>query len=499
MVFNSLNFLLFFPIVLMVYFLIPPKIRYLWLLIASYYFYMSWNAKYVVLLLFSTVVTYFSGLFIGRLDRSEQLDPVQKTRNKKLCVAVCILLNLSILFLFKYLDMALSILNTVLAPMHLALPNPKFDLILPVGISFYTFQALSYTIDVYRRDVEPEANFLKYALFVSFFPQLVAGPIERSKNLLSQIVMPHFFQYDAMRDGFLLMIWGYFLKVVVADRIAIVVDTVYKYPELFTGCYLIVATILFAVQIYCDFAGYSIIAMGAAEMLGFRLMENFDAPYLADSVADFWRRWHISLSSWFRDYLYIPLGGNRKGKLRKYLNLMIVFATSGLWHGASLHYVVWGCLNGFYQIIGAELMPVRNFIVERLHLHRDSLAHRAYKITFTFLLIAFALLFFRAERLTTAFVIIKNMVSCWNPWILFDGSLYTLGLNRQNFQLMLVCILVLLIADLLKYKKVCVRAVILKQDFWFRCAVVVVSVTLILLLGIWGGGYDASTFIYFQF
>lgn len=343
MLFNSYNFLIFFPIVTLIYYLIPQKIKYIWLLLASYYFYMCWNAKYVLILLFSTTITYVSGLLITRANKCKEEH--KKIKMKKIFVALSFIINLAILFLFKYFDFAIDNVNRVLSHFSMQIINPSFDVILPVGISFYIFQALSYTVDVYRNDVKAEKNFLKYALFVSFFPQLVAGPIERSKNLLKQVHEKHYFDGQRVKDGLLLMIWGGFQKIVIADRVAIVVDTVFNNFPQYGGMYIVVAAILFAFQIYCDFSGYSIIAIGAAKVMGFELMENFNAPYMSMSVAEFWRRWHISLSSWFRDYLYIPLGGNRKGKLRKYINLMIVFIVSGLWHGAQWSFIVWGALN----------------------------------------------------------------------------------------------------------------------------------------------------------
>lgn len=335
MLFNSIDFLIFLPIVVLIYFLIPDKIKSLWLLIASYYFYMCWNAKYALLLLFSTVITYASGLLIERFKR-------KYVRYKKYILIFSLAANLALLFYFKYINFAFDILRSVFEGMHIQLNVPKFDIVLPVGISFYIFQALGYTIDVYRDEIYAEKNFLKYALFVSFFPQLVAGPIERSKNLLCQLATPKKFKFEEAREGLLLMLWGFFLKIVLADRIAIFVDTVYGDYTTYAGYYLILATVLFAFQIYCDFAGYSTIAIGVAKILGITLMENFKSPYLSTSVAEFWRNWHISLTSWFKDYLYIPLGGSRKGKFRKYLNKMIVFLLSGLWHGASMSFVVWG-------------------------------------------------------------------------------------------------------------------------------------------------------------
>lgn len=261
---------------------------------------------------------------------------------KKCGLGISITSNLMILFFFKYFDFVISNINSILYTLNIEIFEPAFDVILPVGISFYIFQAIGYIIDVYRGEIRAEKNFFKYALFVSFFPQLVAGPIERSKNLLHQIDVPQKFSFERMREGLLVMLWGYFLKIVIADRIAIFVDKVYGNYMLYEGIYLSVASILFAFQIYCDFAGYSIIAIGVAKILGFQLMENFNAPYLAQSVSDFWRRWHISLSSWFRDYVYIPLGGNRRGKGKRYVNLLVVFIISGLWHGANWNFVVWG-------------------------------------------------------------------------------------------------------------------------------------------------------------
>lgn len=341
MLFNSIDFLIFFPIVVLVYFIIPKRIKHIWLLIASYYFYMCWNAKYALLIFASTAITYLSGLLIQKIKCSDY-DIYRKTRLKKYVVAISFLINLGILFYFKYINFALSVIAKIFAMAHIQLNVSSFDIILPVGISFYTFQALSYTMDVYRDDIYAEKNFFRYALFVSFFPQLVAGPIERSKNLLKQLAVPEKFSFENLREGFILMLYGFFLKIVLADRIATFVDTVYNDYQTYSGMYLIVATILFAVQIYCDFFGYSTIAMGSAKILGIQLMENFDAPYLSTSVSEFWRRWHISLTSWFKDYLYIPLGGSKKGKLRKYMNKMIVFLVSGLWHGAQVSFVAWG-------------------------------------------------------------------------------------------------------------------------------------------------------------
>lgn len=498
MLFNSIEFLIFFPIVVLVYFVIPKKLKHLWLLIASYYFYMSWNAKYALLILISTVITYVSGLLIEKVKTSS-CDEAKKTVLKRWVVAGSFVSNLGILFYYKYLNFSLIIITKIFEKVHIQLNTPVFDIILPVGISFYTFQALSYTMDVYRNEIYAEKNFFRYALFVSFFPQLVAGPIERSKNLLRQLAVPKKFSFENAREGLLLMLWGFFLKIVLADRIAIFVDTVYGDFSAYSGTYFIVATMLFAMQVYCDFAGYSTIAMGAAKVLGITLMENFDAPYLSTSVAEFWRRWHISLTSWFKDYLYIPLGGGRKGKFRKYINKLIVFLISGLWHGASFTYVIWGVLNGIYQVVGEILQPVRDKLVLLLHLNRESLAHKLIHIAGTFVLVDFSLIFFRAKGVGDALRIIRSIFTVKNPWILFDGSLYECGLDEKNFHLMLIGIAILLFADFCKSKGIQIRQVIIKQDYWFRWVFIASVVSAILTFGIWGPTYNEANFLYFQF
>lgn len=499
MLFNSVEFFVFFPIVVLAYFLIPKRLKNLWLLLSSYYFYMCWNAKYIVLILFSTIVTYFSGLLLEGIKNKEGIDETRKRNYKKCIVTLCFILNLGVLFYFKYINFALNSIQDIFRQLHIELNIPVFDVLLPVGISFYTFQALSYTMDVYRNNIYAEKNFIQYALFVSFFPQLVAGPIERSKNLLKQLALPHRFNYEKARSGIYLMLWGFFLKIVLADRIAIFVNTVYGDYTNWGGWYLIIATILFAFQIYCDFAGYSTIAMGAAEVLGVTLMENFQAPYLSTSVAEFWRKWHISLTSWFKDYLYIPLGGSRRGKMRKYINKLIVFLASGLWHGAKFSFIAWGCLNGIYQVIGEILQPLKNKAEAALQIDRESMGYKLVQVIGTFLLVDFAWIFFRAQSFLQAFSIIKHMFTIRNPWILFDGSLYQCGLDSKNFGLMIICLCVLLFADICKHRKIKIMEILINQDHWIRWVSMSLIISFILLFGIWGPGYNEANFIYFQF
>lgn len=456
---------------------------------------MGWNAKYALLLLVSTTITYVSGMLIQWLNDRHP----DKICAKKWVVAGSFISNLAILFFFKYFNFTIESMNTVLRYIDLPTINTSLDVLLPVGISFYTFQALGYTVDVYRGEIRAERNFFRYALFVSFFPQLVAGPIERSKNLLNQLRNPKSFSYERMCDGLMMMIWGYFLKLVIADRIAIFVDNMYGNVGVYDGRYLLLASVLFAVQIYCDFAGYSTIAIGAAEVMGFQLMDNFNSPYLSQSVAEFWRRWHISLSSWFKDYLYIPLGGNRKGKVRKYINIMIVFLVSGLWHGANWSYVVWGGLNGIYQVVGAIFTPVRNRIKEKLHLKKSPLPLVIIYMIVTFILVDFTWIFFRADNVQHAFAVIDSIFNMNNQVLLENGTLYDLGLSRPNFIVLGVSLVILLAADICKYRGIKVRSVILNLNIVIRWAVIIAGILGILVFGIWGSGYSATNFIYFQF
>lgn len=356
MIFNSYSFMFFSPIILFVYFVVPKKYRYIWLLIASYYFYMSWNIKYVIFLMVSTCLTFFSGLVLNKVTSED------KKNKRKFILILCLFLNLGILCYFKYFDFFANNINYFLSKLSISLITNPFDIMMPLGISFYTFQSLSYIIDVYRGNSEVRKNILKYALFVSFFPTICAGPIERANNLLFQIEHIHkvnLIDFDRIKKGCLQMVWGFFLKMVIADRIAVLVSEVHDNYHMYGSTVLILAALLYGVQIYCDFSSYSTIAIGASHIMGFKLKDNFNVPYLSSSVAEFWRRWHISLSSWFKDYIYIPLGGNRCSKSRKYLNVMITFLVSGLWHGASWNFILWGGMHGAFQIVGSELTPVK--------------------------------------------------------------------------------------------------------------------------------------------
>lgn len=496
MLFNSLQFIVFFPIVVLVYFFIPKRIRYIWLLAASYFFYMCWNPGYALLLLFSTAATYVSGLLLQRWR-----DYPGRRRG---VAAASLVVNFGILLVFKYLDFVWQNLTVLLGRLQISVPEKTLTLLLPVGISFYVFQAVGYTIDVYRGTVEVERNFGYYALFVSFFPQLVAGPIERSRNLLPQIkgmADLKLWNSERIQKGALVMLYGYILKMVLADRAALYVDTVFdvNYLGACQGITVFLGAALFAVQIYCDFAGYTYIAVGAAQIMGIELMDNFNAPYFATSFKDFWDRWHISLSTWFRDYLYFPLGGSRKGKIRKYLNILIVFGVSGLWHGASWHYVVWGGLHGVCRVAGELTRKSRDLAWKKLKVKTDVFSFRLWRMMFMFAAVSVIWIFFRVEAVSQALILLKSMVSVWNPWVLFDGSLLTLGLDGKDWNILLLALALLFAVDLLRAKKVSLPELYVKQNLAFRWLVILGGVCVVLIFGIYGAEYDAARFIYFQF
>ena len=500
MQFHSIDFMLFFPVVVMIFFIIPSKLRSVWLLIASYYFYMSWNPQYAVLIALSTVLTYICGICVQKCS-------MIKSRNalvwKKIIVAACFTINLLILCIFKYGNFILESIDILMQHWNIQVMSRRFDLLLPVGISFYTFQALGYIIDVYREDIEAEHNLLRYALFVSFFPQLVAGPIERSENLLHQLRGTEhirLWNLERVSSGAILMIWGFFMKMVIADRVSILVDTVFNNYRMYGSTELCLAAIGFAVQIYCDFGSYSLIAIGAAKIMGFTLMQNFDTPYLATSVKDFWSRWHISLSSWFKDYLYIPLGGSRHGKLRKAINKMLVFLVSGLWHGANWTFVAWGGIHGLYQIVADTLAPYKQQVYKKAKIKTACFSWKLLKIMSTFILVDIAWVFFRSDTIRDALRFFYRIILRPTPWLLFNGGIYTLGLDRVEMNILMFSLLILAAVEAVKYKKdMTLDHFLMEQNLWFRWTVTIVLVTMIFIYGEYGPAFDAQQFIYFQF
>lgn len=491
MQFTTFDFAVFFPFVVICYYLIPARARQVWLLLASYYFYMSWNPTYALLILVSTVITYFCALLLAG------------GKGKKLILIAGLILNLGLLVFFKYSYFLYDTVSPILQCFGMTLKESRLDIILPVGISFYTFQGLGYTIDVYRGDIKPEKNFIRYALFVSFFPQLVAGPIERSGHLLTQlweIPSKRLWNFDRVTRGLLMMLWGYFLKMVIADRAAVLVNQVFDLYYMFQGAALFTAMLCFMIQLYCDFAAYSAIAIGAAGILGIELVPNFRAPFLAGSVKEFWRRWHISLSTWLRDYVYIPLGGSRCSGIRKSINLMITFLISGLWHGAAWHYVLWGGLQGIFIIIGDFLRPYKDKLISFCQIKHHTLGYRVLQIMGTLFLILLSLIFFRAPTIKDGFYYLQRMTGNFDIWSFFDGSLYHLGLDAKECHVLLFGILLVLFVDLF-YEKTgqFFDSMIKGQCLLIQYLIVTVLFFSIVIFGVYGEGYDAAQFIYFQF
>ena len=476
----SIEFILFFTLVLIGFHTLSPKVRCVFLLAASYIFYGSQDIAYLCILIFATIFTYGSALFLQK--RKENRDFT------KLILIITIAVNCLILGYFKYVDFFTG--------------GKVQSLLLPVGISFYLFMSIGYIVDVYQGKVEAEKNIIQYSLFVSFFPIILSGPIERAGNMLKQFKADFLgnvrFDTDRIRDGLVRMLWGYFQKLVLADRIAVLVNTVYASPERYGGAVIIVASVFYTFQIYLDFAGYSNIAIGMSEALGIKIMKNFRVPYLATSIADFWRRWHISLSSWFRDYVYIPLGGNRKGTIRKYVNVMVVFLLSGLWHGAGWTYILWGGLHGAYQVVGALLMPIRKKAAKIMCLKEDSLGNRVIKTAFTFGLVNAAWVLFRAESIAHVMQLVKRLKEM-QIWELFDGTLYSLGLDRANINLLFIGLLLVVLVDILNEKGCYVASRIAQERLWIRWPIYIVGILVVLICGMWGAGYDAGSFIYYKF
>ncbi|NLZ49295.1 MAG: MBOAT family protein [Clostridiales bacterium] len=495
MLFDSIKYLIFFPTVTIVYFLLPQKIQWLWLLTVSYFFYMLWNPKYAILLAFTTFTTYFCGILIDSAKKIESKNKVKITQ--KIVLSAGLILNLGSLFLFKYYNFFSNTLRRALSLLNISINIHSFDYLLPVGISFYTLQAISYIIDVYREDVKVEKHLGKYALFVSFFPTLLSGPIEKSKDFIDQLDEKHSFHYDRIKSGLYIIFWGLFKKLMIADRIAILVNEVYNNPNNHKGLEIILATVLYGIQIYCDFSSYTDMARGSAEILGFRLINNFHQPYFSKSIKEFWRNWHISLSTWFRDYLYFPLGGSRKGKIRTYINLMIVFIVSGLWHGSAFTFIIWGALHGLYQVVGKIIEKPKNAIINKLHIRTEVFSYRLVKVLITFILVDFAWLFFRANSLSDALLLIKNSFY-FNPWIFTDGSLYKLGLDGKDFTIALVSIEIVFIVDLLQRRKD-VKLLLFNQNLIFRWMIYIVFVVGLLIFGVYGPAYSQQQFIYMQF
>lgn len=471
MLFNTIDFVIFLPIAIFLYYLTPQKYRWIMLLAASYYFYMSWKVEYIFLIAFSTLVDYFTGI---------SMENSTTKRKKRLLLILSLTTNLGLLFFFKYFNFAASNLNEALDQISIKQNVPLMNFLLPVGISFYTFQTLSYSIDVYYGRQKAERHLGYFALYVSFFPQLVAGPIERYSSLTPQFKIKHVFTYSNLANGLRLILYGLFIKMVIADNLAILVDEVYAAPENFSSFDIFKGLMLYSFQIYSDFYGYSIIAIGSAQLMGINLMDNFRTPYLAKNIAEFWQRWHISLSTWFRDYLYFPLGGNRVAKQRWVFNIFTVFVVSGLWHGASWTFLIWGASFGIVYLI-------EHFFNKAFNVTRSfkpfSIGHLFLALK-TFLIVTLIWVFFRSQSFDGAMNVF---------YLLFENiGMKSKGLVIPNF--LIIFFILFIISDLLLYNK---RFDKWLGDFhWFgRWAVYGVLMFGIIVFA----GAEDFPFIYFQF
>jgi len=473
MLFNSIDYFIFLPLVGLLYFILPFKYRWILLLGASYFFYMSWKAEYIVLIITSTIVDYYCGLQMGKIPEKKKRKPF---------LYLSIIVNLGILFTFKYYNFFNSSVSEVFSDLNINYNTPVSSLILPIGISFYTFQTMSYSIDVYNDKIKPEKHFGIFALFVTFFPQLVAGPIERAGHLLKQFKVSHPFKVANLTLGGQLIVWGLFKKVVIADRLAIFVDNVYDQPYDHSGISQLLATVFFAFQIYCDFSGYSDIAIGSARLLGFDLMQNFRQPYFSKSISEFWSRWHISLSTWFRDYLYIPLGGNRTVKWRWYYNLMITFLVSGLWHGANWTFVVWGFIHGFF-ILCEKLINYDKLGSEKFS--------KILKISLNFVIVLLAWVYFRANTITDANFIITNIIT--SQYSNIYTSIADVGMSKPDIIASILLIIFLLAIDF--FQKSQTKYVFYGWPRIVKWAIIYLMIFSIIFIGIDG----ENQFIYFQF
>lgn len=477
MLFNSFEFLLFSILVTTTYFALQYKYRWILLLLASYFFYGYWEVKYLSIIIISTLIDFYVGI---------KIDESNSQHRKRFYLYISLISNLGILFVFKYFNFFIDNASELIKINNPNFELPLIELLLPVGISFYTFQTLSYSIDIYNGKIKPEKHLGIFALFVSFFPQLVAGPIERASNLLPQFHKQHLFNYDRISSGLSLMLWGLFKKVVIADRLAIVVNEIYNNHTEYHGLTLVMGTIFFAFQIYCDFSGYSDIAIGCARVLGFDLMKNFNYPYFSKSINDFWKRWHISLSTWFRDYVYIPLGGNRTLKWRWYYNLFITFLISGLWHGANWTFIVWGAIHGTILIIEKVTNtkePSKNKLKNGLLILK------------TFIIACLSWVFFRANTIQDAISILSSIFD-FSKYSIHQLSLNIIPLSKNNvfpidifISYIVICFLII-VEYLFRFKFDFER-----WNYRYKFITYIVGIIFVLLLGV----FEKNEFIYFQF
>ena len=480
----SLTFVAFTGVLFLVYYLAPVKARGWMLLLGSILFYGLFDLRYSAFLLTTAVSTYLAARIMG------------KVKFKKLLLAATVFLNAGIWFTIKEVPWLAGVLGGLWDRLGITVNPSEWSWIVPVGISYYTLQAIGYLVDVYREKIQPEKRFWKYFLFLSWFPAIVQGPISRYHRLMPQLLNEKPFQFESVRDSLVLILFGLVKKMVMADRLAMFVNTIFGgYAELY-GVILYLGAVGYAFQLYLDFSGCVDICRGVSGLFGVELTNNFNRPYLARSIKEFWAKWHMSLSSWLKDYVYIPLGGNRKGEIRKYINLMATFLVSGLWHGAGYNFFLWGAMHAVYQIFGQATYGLREKAKELMGIEKDSLSDKVYQTLITFHLVTLAWIFFRAGDLATGFGYIYNMFSKSELWVLFDGSLYKFGLNQNYMVFLMAHICVMFAVERWGGKQEDVVKGLTRQHLFLRWAVYLILIFDVLLFGVYGSGYDPSGFLY---
>lgn len=488
MLFNSLTFVLFFILVTGLFFLLPHKYRWFLLLVASCFFYMFFKPIYILILGFTIVIDYYAGIL---------LENEQDADKKKKYLIMSLVANIGVLAVFKYYNFINDNISDLAQYFGYKNQIPYLNILLPIGLSFHTFQAMSYTIEVYRGKQKAERHFGIYSLYVMFYPQLVAGPIERPQNVLHQFHEVKKFDYGRAVSGLRLMLWGMFKKVVIADRLAIITDMVFDHPHSHTATAIAIGCISFTFQIFCDFSGYSDIAIGSARIMGFDLMKNFDRPYTSTKISEFWRRWHISLSTWFKDYLYIPLGGNRVSKLRWYFNIMVVFVVSGLWHGADWKFIIWGALHGVYQVFGYVTEGPRQKLRDALGISKIGWLDRLWQQSQTFVLVTVAWVFFRADSSKTALYMIGRLPAIVGEWAnMLRAKTFDYGLSIEPYK-MILAISVIGVMEYVHWmqRTKAIGPMIDRQPRAIRWGVYYILVLAVIYLGV----FVNREFIYFQF
>ncbi len=473
----DLEYYLLLAAVVVIYYVLPRSVRWAALLAGSglFYYKAAGDMRQIAVFVLSIAVSYAAANLISKQTSGKV---------KAALLWTGILLSSGPLLLFKGSELFLRMRTA----------GNSLNLIVPLGVSFYTMQIIAYLSDVYFGKIDPQKNLLKYALFISFFPQIIQGPIPRYEQLGRQLFEGNSFDFDKMTRGIHLIIWGFFLKMMIADKAAIVVNAVFDHYKMYAGAYFLVAGVLYSIQLYADFLACMVMAKGGAGLFGIEIIDNFSHPYFSSSIQEFWRRWHMSLSSWLKDYIYIPLGGNRKGKLAKYFNLMATFAVSGVWHGGSWKFIFWGLLHASYQIVGGLTVKYRDRLYEAAGIEKNSFAQRLYRTAGTFLWVMFAWIIFRAESLRAGLYMIKSIFTTFNPWILINGTLNNF-MDYRQWEILGISIFILFLVSMAQ-ERIVIRDWILKQHITVRWGIYVCALLVIWLCGTYGFGFDAQAFIY---